>query len=128
MPIHVVAAIIQRADGRVLACRRRPGKSSAGLWEFPGGKVEEGEHPGDALVRELHEELGVSVRVRVVEPFTDDVTGGIRLSCFLVELVGEEPVESSDHDLLRWLLPSELGEVEWSAPDLPAVRALAGYP
>jgi 8-oxo-dGTP diphosphatase len=123
MPIHVVAAIIRRADGRVLACRRGPGKSSAGLWEFPGGKVEAGEDPGDALVRELHEELGVSVRL--VEPFTDDVTGGIRLSCFLVELIGEEPTESSDHDVLRWLARGELDTVTWSEPDVPAIRRLA---
>lgn len=123
MPIHVVAAIIRRADGRVLACRRKAGKSSAGLWEFPGGKVEEGEHPADALVRELLEELGVGVRV--VGPFTDDMTGGIRLSCFLVELVGEEPTGSSDHDELRWLARGELDTVTWSEPDVPAIRRLA---
>jgi len=60
--VRVAAAVIVRADGAVLLAQRPPGKPFAGYWEFPGGKLERGETPADALVRELHEELGLRVR------------------------------------------------------------------
>lgn len=60
--IHVVAAVIVR-EGRVLVCRRNRDRADGGLWEFPGGKVEPGERAVEALVREIHEELGVQIRV-----------------------------------------------------------------
>jgi len=60
--VRVAAAVIVRADGAVLLAQRPPGKPFAGYWEFPGGKLEPGETPADALVRELHEELGLRVR------------------------------------------------------------------
>ena len=60
-PVEVVAAIIQRSGGDFLLAQRPPGKVYAGYWEFPGGKVEPGEPPADALTRELHEELGIDV-------------------------------------------------------------------
>jgi 8-oxo-dGTP diphosphatase len=61
-PIKVAAAVIERADGHVLLAQRPPGKAYAGYWEFPGGKLEPGETAQGALVRELHEELGITVR------------------------------------------------------------------
>jgi 8-oxo-dGTP diphosphatase len=60
--VRVAAAVILRADGRVLLAQRPPGKAYAGYWEFPGGKLEPGESPRAALDRELHEELGLRVR------------------------------------------------------------------
>lgn len=60
--VAVVAAVLQQPDGRFLLAQRPPGKAYAGYWEFPGGKVEDGESPLDALSRELHEELGINVR------------------------------------------------------------------
>ena len=60
--VPVAAAVITRADGRVLLAQRPPGKAFAGYWEFPGGKLEPGENPRDALTRELAEELGITVR------------------------------------------------------------------
>src|SRR5579872_5381568 len=65
----VVAAALVDGDGRVLICQRPQGKQLAGLWEFPGGKVEDGETPEDALVRELKEELGIEVRKPCLAPF-----------------------------------------------------------
>ncbi len=62
-PIPVVAAFIKDSQGRVLLTRRPPGKARGGLWEFPGGKVRDGEAPEEALARELYEELGVSARI-----------------------------------------------------------------
>jgi 8-oxo-dGTP diphosphatase len=68
--VLVVAAALVDRDGRVLLTRRPPGKAMAGLWEFPGGKVHEGETPEDALVRELYEELGLDVRHACLAPLT----------------------------------------------------------
>ena len=122
--IDVVAAVIER-DGAFLTCRRAPGKAAAGKWEFPGGKVEASESPADALVREIREELAVSITVTgeliVVEPGGD---GGIRLICLRARLDGPPPTASTDHDELRWVARDELGELDWAEPDVPAVRLL----
>jgi 8-oxo-dGTP diphosphatase len=68
--VLVVAAALIDADGRVLLAQRPEGRSMAGLWEFPGGKVEPGETPEAALIRELHEELSIEVRLKCLAPFT----------------------------------------------------------
>ncbi len=68
--VLVAACALVDPDGRVLLARRPPGKSMAGLWEFPGGKVEKGELPEAALIRELREELGIEVSERCLAPFT----------------------------------------------------------
>ncbi|MDE0546860.1 (deoxy)nucleoside triphosphate pyrophosphohydrolase [Microbacterium sp. C7(2022)] len=124
-PLIVVAAVVTD-NARVLACRRAPGRTSAGLWEFPGGKVEDGEAEADALIREIREELGVEIHVGA-HLTTDDTRLGsrtIRLVCFRATLKGALPVSSTDHDAMRWLRRDELREVRWAAPDLPAVLLL----
>lgn len=124
-PLIVVAGVFLRGD-EVLACRRSQNKSAAGLWEFPGGKVELGEAPEAALVRELLEEL--KIRVRVLELIDrsvtrlDDMT--IDLSCYLVDASGVAPIDSTDHDVLRWVRRADLAALDWAGPDLPAVEAL----
>lgn len=123
--IEVVAAVFYR-DGQVLACRRAPGKSTAGKWEFPGGKIDDGETPELALVREIREELGISISVnglvdRSVTPVGDL---DIDLACYLVSSA-EVPSHSTDHDELRWLPIDALASVDWAAPDLPAVAILS---
>jgi 8-oxo-dGTP diphosphatase len=122
-PLEVVAAVIEE-DGTVLACRRRPGKAAAGRWEFPGGKVEAGESPEQALTREIREELGIGIRV--VSHLTSNVTGPIKLVCLRAELDSARPVSSTDHDELRWVARERLGELEWADADWPAVRLLSG--
>lgn len=127
--IRVVAAVIRNGD-EILACRRRPGISSAGLWEFPGGKVEPGETPEAALAREIREELGIDIRVGgLIDRSTTALDSGrlIDLACYdaLAETL---PTQSLDHDELRWLLPQDLGSLTWAAPDLPTVAILSASP
>ena len=126
-PLDVVAAVIVDGD-RVLACRRREGKADAGRWEFPGGKVEPGESPAEALVREIHEELGIGIRIdRELRTDTTEVRGrGIRLTCLRATIIGPRPTTSTDHDRLEWVRLTELHALEWTEPDLPMVAQLAG--
>jgi 8-oxo-dGTP diphosphatase len=113
--VVVAAAII--VAGRVLAARRSAPTLVAGGWEFPGGKVEPGESPQDALARECVEELGVRVGVGAELGVAGD---HIELHLFACALIDGEPVPLEDHDELRWLGGAELDEVGW----LPIDRAL----
>ncbi|MFT7765956.1 (deoxy)nucleoside triphosphate pyrophosphohydrolase [Clavibacter tessellarius] len=123
--LEVVAAVLIR-DGRALACRRAPHTSGAGTWEFPGGKVEPGEAPRAALAREIREELGIDVTVGALVDRSEVPVGDrvIDLACYLADPVGDMPAASTDHDELRWVPLADLGALDWSAPDLPAVRRL----
>ncbi len=119
--VIVVGAAVLR-DGRVLACRRIGPPDLAGWWEFPGGKVEAGETDGQALVRELAEEL--QVRAVVGERLGPDVPigGTAVLRVHLVTIEGEP--QFVDHDAHRWLSADELGAVAWLPVDLPLVDLL----
>ena len=110
----VVAAIIQDEHGNYLACKRAPHKQAAGKWEFPGGKPEDGESFENALVREIHEELGV--QIKVVRQFDRTTTGEIDLVCFVAELTGEKPTQSTDHSEIRWVPENELSKLDWAEP------------
>lgn len=125
--LHVVAAIII-SDGRVLACRRASHKASPGVWEFPGGKVDPGELPFEAIIREIQEELELDVLPLETFNVSGTLVGDllIRLECIVCKPLATFRLQSSDHDLFMWLLPNELSGLDWAAPDLPAVRALEG--
>jgi 8-oxo-dGTP diphosphatase len=97
----------------------------AGGWEFPGGMVEPGESPADALARECREELGVTVAVGE-RLGTADIQPGFELHVYVAALVAGTPAPLQDHDELRWLTAAELDDVAWlpaDRPVLPAVRA-----
>jgi 8-oxo-dGTP diphosphatase len=126
MAVRVVAAVLVR-DGRVLAARRAEGKREAGLWELPGGKVEPGESDADALVRELREELGVTVSVHGPAGENEHAYahGAVRLVALRCTLVAGEP-QALDHAEVRWLAADALDTVVWAPADvplLPGVRA-----
>ena len=121
-PRSVVGAAILR-DGRVLAARRTSPAEAAGRWEFPGGKVEPGETPEAALVREVVEELGC--RVEVTGWLAGEVPIGRShtLAVALVRLVDGEP-DPVEHDVVRWLGAAELGDVDWLEADRPFLPEL----
>jgi 8-oxo-dGTP diphosphatase len=124
----VTAAVVER-DGKILVARRRPELVAGGLWEFPGGKLEDGESPERGLARELEEELGVAAKVGerlCTVPFAGP-TARFELLVFRTELLGE-PTRLTDHDAVRWLAPADMDEAEFSRPDRPVVRLLAGRP
>jgi 8-oxo-dGTP diphosphatase len=123
----VVAAALVDDAGRVLVAQRPQGKSLAGMWEFPGGKIEPGESPEAALVRELAEELDVKVRIDDLEPaaFASHAYEAMHLlmPLYLVRRWGGEPraVEAAG---LVWAAPTELQNYVMPPADAPLVRQL----
>jgi 8-oxo-dGTP diphosphatase len=121
----VTAAVIER-DGKILIARRKAGLVAGGLWEFPGGKLEEGEDPEHGLARELEEELGVKARVGEFlcsVPFAGPLAS-FELIVYRTELLSNAFL-LTDHDEIRWLTPAEMDESSFSKPDRPVVRLLA---
>lgn len=125
--ILVVAVALVDIDGRVLIAQRPKGKSMAGLWEFPGGKVEEGEQLEAALIRELEEELGIDVSENCLAPFTfashsyDDFHLLMPLYVCRVWEGTETPKEGQ---VLKWVRPLQLKEYPMPPADVPLVAML----
>jgi 8-oxo-dGTP diphosphatase len=115
------AAIVHR--GRVLAARRTTPEATRGLWEFPGGKVEPGEDPEAALVREIREELGCEIAVTCHLGGEQPIKDAYTLRVALAALVSGEPIPH-EHDAVRWLAAYQLGLVSWLAPDVPFLAEL----
>ena len=122
--INVVGAVIIR-DGLILCARRSNRMSLPGMWEFPGGKIEVGESPQEALRRELQEELQCDAQVGdQLEVTTHEYDFGIvTLTTFYCQLLNGEPL-LTEHSAIRWMPPSDLGSVEWAPADRPAVARL----
>lgn len=123
--IQVVCGVIADPAGRYLACLRKAGGHLGGLWEFPGGKVEAGEMPAEALARELREELGVEVAVgRQMEAVDWEYSGKwIRLIPFSCTILAGIP-QALDHENLRWCAPEDFNTLEWAPADVPILGAL----
>ena len=123
----VVACALIDADNRVLIARRPEGKAMAGLWEFPGGKLGEGERPEDALIRELNEELGITVREACLAPLTFASHGypdfHLLMPLFICRR-WEGTVTAREHQELTWVRASKLREFPMPAADLPLIPAL----
>ena len=122
--LHVAAAVIRGDDGRVLIAKRADDKHQGGLWEFPGGKVEEGEAIADALARELREELGITVRaarplIRIPYDYPDQ---RVLLDVWEVSRFDGEP-HGAEGQPLAWVAPRELAEYAFPAANAPIVAA-----
>ncbi|MGA5424322.1 (deoxy)nucleoside triphosphate pyrophosphohydrolase [Streptomyces lavendulocolor] len=132
MTDRVVVAGAVLDEGRLLAARRSAPPELAGRWELPGGKLEPGETPSQALVRELREELGVETEPGERIPGEWPLGPGYVLQVWTARLVSGEPRPLEDHDELRWLYRHELDTVDWLDQDRPAVaeaaRRLPGGP
>jgi 8-oxo-dGTP diphosphatase len=122
----VVAAVIRDDARRVLLTRRPVQKHMGGLWEFPGGKIRDGEHPSAALLRELREELGVEVSIQAPLTFAVHEEPGLRilLLFFAARLISGEPIGREGQDV-RWVRPSELSAYPTPPADAELITRLA---
>jgi len=130
-PVVLVAAValIDR-DGRVLIAQRPPDKAMAGLWEFPGGKVDGGETPEQALVRELAEELGIVTEEACLGPFTfashSYDSFHLLMPLYLCRVWSGTP-SPREGQVLKWVTPQQLGDYPMPPADVPLVAMLRDF-
>lgn len=131
MKIILVSAVaLIDPDGRILLAQRPEGKSMAGLWEFPGGKVEQNETPEEALVRELHEELGINTWSSCLAPLTF-ASHSYEDFHLLMPLFAcrkwEGIVQGKENQKLAWVRPEKLRDYPMPAADLPLIPILRDW-
>lgn len=128
--VLVSAVALVDVDGRVLLARRPEGKSMAGLWEFPGGKIEPGETPEAALIRELDEELGINTWASCLAPltFASHTYESFHLLMPLFICRKWEGVPSSkEGQTLRWVRPQNLRDFEMPPADIPLIPVIRDW-
>lgn len=125
--ILVAACALVDLDGRVLIAQRPENKEMAGLWEFPGGKVETGEAPEQALIRELHEELGIAVKVDCLAPFSFASHAyshfHLLMPLYVCRKWQGQP-QPREHQALAWVFPPKLRDYPMPPADAPLVPML----
>ena len=128
--VLVAAVALVDADGRVLIARRPEGKAMAGLWEFPGGKVQAGETPERALVRELKEELGIDVTESCLGAFTFASHAypdfHLLMPLYLCRKWKGTPA-AHEHSALKWVRPGNLADYDMPPADKPLVAMLRDF-
>ena len=123
----VVACALIDADNRVLLARRPQGKQLAGLWEFPGGKLEPGERPEPALIRELHEELGIDVKEACLAPLTFASHAYDSFHLLMPLYIcrrWDGTVSSKEGQALAWVRPNRLRDYPMPPADIPLIPPL----
>jgi 8-oxo-dGTP diphosphatase len=121
---EVVGGLLFDAKDRILACKRPQGDAWAGWWEFPGGKIEAGEDPNTALIRELIEEIGVSTQPKsMVEQISHEYDDrSVKLQIWDCGVIDPDSIRLIEHDEIRWLSVDELLDVKWLPADLPIIE------
>jgi 8-oxo-dGTP diphosphatase len=129
--ITVVAVALIRADGAILLTQRPEGKAMAGLWEFPGGKLEPGETPEQALVRELQEELNISVHSSALHPLTFASHTYDSFHLLMPVYTCKEwsgTVSPQENQAMEWVMPDQLADYPMPEADLPLIPFFNGTP
>ena len=123
--IEVAAAIIIN-NGKIFACQRGYGEWKD-WWEFPGGKLESGETPEDALLREIREELSIEISINrhLTTADYDYPNFHLTMHCYLCYLKDDVQPHLLEHEAARWLCRSELEEVKWLPADVEVIKALS---
>ncbi|HEY5071799.1 MAG TPA: (deoxy)nucleoside triphosphate pyrophosphohydrolase [Caulobacteraceae bacterium] len=128
--VLVVACALVDADGRILIGKRPQGKSLAGMWEFPGGKVEEGETPESCLIRELNEELGIGITEACLAPFVFTSHGydsfHLLMPLYLCRR-WEGFAAAREHEAIAWVKPNKLEDYPMPPADRPLVAWLRDF-
>jgi 8-oxo-dGTP diphosphatase len=120
--IHVACAIIEK-DGKVLSTQRSEIMSLPLKWEFPGGKINDGERPEECLSRELHEELGLTVVIsRALTPITHQYPTFIITLYPFVSRITTGEIILHEHKAFTWLPPEKLHELDWAEADMPVIK------
>ncbi len=131
LPVVLVAAVaLVDVDGRVLLARRPEGKPMAGLWEFPGGKIEAGETPEAALIREMKEELGIDIQSACLAPFTFASHSyekfHLLMPLYLCRRWQGTP-RSLEGQALKWVRPRDMADYPVPPADVPLIAMLRDY-
>lgn len=123
--VHVVGAIIENDKQEILCALRGPEMTLPNYWEFPGGKIEQGESKEEALKREIQEELGCVIEVfDHVEDTTYEYEKVIvRLETFMAKIVSGTPI-ATEHAQIKWVPRKELATLNWAPADIPAIEKL----
>jgi 8-oxo-dGTP diphosphatase len=127
--VLVAACALIDADGRVLLAQRPAGRAMAGLWEFPGGKVEPGERPEQTLIRELREELGITVTEECIAPLTFASHGYPDFHLLMPLYVcrrWEGVATAGEGQKLAWVRPNRLRDYDMPPADVPLISHLTG--
>ena len=127
--IKVVALALQRSlDSRYMVARRAPSQSGAGFWEFPGGKIDQGETQVAALIREIQEEFGFTLKANDLSFFAENShqypTCKVHLFLWTAKLDIIPDMNLTDHDLVAWCKPSEMKNYNISAADVYFINKL----
>ena len=126
--IQVVAAVVERSDRRLLIGQRRKTDTSPLKWEFPGGKIDQGESAEACVKRELLEEMGVLIDIRAILPpsthcYPDFSVTLYPIVCFIVS--GE--ITLVEHAAISWLPPERLNSLDWAEADFPIIDAYLAW-
>ncbi len=125
--VLVAACALVDSDNRVLVAQRPQGKALAGLWEFPGGKVEAGERPEECLIRELAEELGIAVKEECLAPLTFASHGYEDFHLLMPLWIcrrWEGTVTRKEHEALKWVRAGALRQLDMPPADAPLIPPL----